>query len=162
MNSANLPKSSAGHTLVEICIVICLLGLILGSSMNLPFGHQVPAARGAQLLGRLISSLAERARTVGWNARMEFVLGTGKAQSCLEVSSGTECQPNSIREFSLPEGIFVDRARFAGAGTGETLRLYPSGAASPGRLILRSTGGESCVIVVSLWGAQTVVCSSPS
>ena len=160
MKSTSGFRTAAGHTLIELCLVLGVVGLLLAGSLGRPFGHEVRTVRGAHLLGQFVANLAERARTVGLTGRVEFARSSDRVRSCFEIVSNQACPAAPAQELLLPKGILIESTRFAGAESAQTLRLYPSGAASAGRIILRNMLGESCVIVISLWSAQTIRCST--
>ena len=71
-----------------------------------------------------------------------------------------EFAPKLLSSLTLPHDITLREFTVGGTEEDKSLRFYPDGTASPGRITLASASGNSCEIVQALRGARRWQCLS--
>ena len=164
----------AGQTLIELAIGITLLGLIAAAAAfsvhSLLRDRRLHSA--ATEVARFLDATAYRAVALRSEIGVRFLADppmllaaedTEPRDTPTRFDALSELSGANSQRLQLPRGIEYSAAfalSSAAGPPGATLRLYPTGSASPGRIRLVNGAGDTCTITQSLRGARRVECDA--
>lgn|GEM_PF-6735797 len=148
-------QNRRASSLIELVFVLGLAALLLLSLP--PTQSTTKTLRALRAIGVLHQQYSRIALVSGLSVRFSFVVGRGEFTICSLTESGT-CNEATSKTVSLPKGVSIASARFAGSQSDGALTLYPSGTTTPGVVSISNQTSSPCALIVSLWGAQRTVC----
>ncbi|MCB0324109.1 MAG: hypothetical protein KDD69_11075 [Bdellovibrionales bacterium] len=146
-------QNAKAASLLELLVGMALAAIALGGVMQAGRALREPQLR--QETARLMDLLRQEARTayyLGTTRRISFARGSS------EVAVERSVLPAKL--LLLARGTKIEEARFGTPGApSEVLEFRETGAASPGRIVLRAENGVPCRIFVGIRGSLRSECA---
>ena len=148
-------RADAGFTLLEMLVVLALLGLVAAVAM--------PLLRGGAETG-LIERTAYRLSADLSAMRLEAIRHNTETALDFDLKSNTYRGGRRLAPRLLPPqlAVVVEAARLPSSGQGAaSIRFYPDGSASGGRIVIGQGSRQRVVAVDGLTGLSRVYRPSP-